>query len=318
MKSIEPLAPNKIEKSSLWQKLKHGLQKTSDQFSDNLKGLLSKRKLTEDVLNGIEEALILSDMGVNTASRLKHFLQNQRLGQDVTEEEVRQFLSTEIIKILDPIAKPLPIPMPNQLMVILIVGVNGAGKTTTLSKLSQYWIDLGYKVGMVAGDTFRAAAVEQLQIWAQRLNISFYSTKPQGDAAGLVFTAMEKAKEDKLDILCIDTAGRLHNKEHLMEELRKIVRVIQKIDNKASHHTILVLDATTGQNAHNQIDAFKKTVAINGLILTKLDGTAKGGIVVSLAEKYKLPIYAIGVGEQVNDMQPFNAADFSNHLLSLN
>ena len=226
-------------------------------------------------------------------------------------------MATEIEKILEPVAKPLPLSKSDEMQVILVVGVNGTGKTTTISKLTHQWQAQGLKVALAACDTFRAAAVDQLKIWGERLGVPVYTTTTGADAAGLAFDATNKALTDGMDILCIDTAGRLHNKEGLMNELKKIVRVIQKVIPKAPHQTILVLDATTGQNAYQQVTAFQEIAGLTGLIMTKLDGTARGGVLVGLAKQFQLPIYALGVGEGPEDLQPFMARDFANSFFGL-
>ncbi len=244
-------------------------------------------------------------------------LAKKRLDQNITEEEIKTLLASEIEQILKPVATPLILSKTGELQVILMVGVNGAGKTTTISKLTKQWQDQGLKVTLAACDTFRAAAVEQLKIWGQRLNVPVYTAKAGADAAGLAFEAITQALTAQADVLCIDTAGRLHNKEELMNELKKIIRVIQKILPTAPHQTILILDATTGQNAYQQVAAFQEIAGITGLIMTKLDGTARGGMLIGLAKRFNLPIYAIGVGETVEDLQAFQAGDFAYSFLGL-
>jgi fused signal recognition particle receptor len=306
-----------LSNASLWSKLKKGLQKTSDQLGGQIKDLFSNRKLDANTLDDLEDLLIQSDIGVETAGQLRKTLTIQRFNAETSEDTVRRVLAAEIEKILEPVAKPFRIEKTNQTQVILVVGVNGSGKTTTISKLAKQCIDQGLTVELAACDTFRAAAVEQLQVWGGRLNVPVYTAPNGSDAAGLAFEAVTKATTHKAGVLFIDTAGRLHNKEGLMSELQKIVRVIKKVDESAPHQTLLVLDATTGQNAHNQVSVFQQMAGVTGLIVTKLDGTARGGVVVSLAERYKLPIHALGVGEQAEDLQAFKAHDFSMTLVGL-
>ena len=298
---------------SIWQKLKSGLSKTSQSITQGITSVFSHRKLDEETLDAFEEMLITADLGVQTASELRDLLKKQRMHQEISEPEIKEWLATEITKILEPVAIPLRIT--HKPHVILMIGVNGAGKTTTIAKLSQQWIAEGKKVIWAAGDTFRSAAVEQLQVWGNRLGIEVCTTKPSGDAAGLAFDAFRKASENNVDILCIDTAGRLQNKKHLMEELEKIVRVLKKAESSAPHTVLLVLDATTGKNSIDQVKIFQELIGINGLVVTKLDGTAKGGVVVALSKQFRLPIIALGVGEAADDLKPFNAKDFAKALV---
>jgi fused signal recognition particle receptor len=286
-------------------------------IGDNLKSILSKKKLTNEVLDLIEETLILADVGVETSLKLRQHLSKIKLDQDVTDLEVKEILASEIEKILSKVEKPIPPKNQSDMMIAVVIGVNGAGKTTTISKLSNHWLKNNKKIGVVAGDTFRAGAKEQLEIWSKRLNVDFYSSEQEVEPASLVYTSIEKAKQANTDILIIDTAGRLHNKKNLMSELEKIIRTIKKIDDKAPHEIILVLDATVGQNAYNQVESFKNSVDISGLIITKLDGTAKGGIVIGLSEKYSIPIYAVGNGEKPTDLIPFCAKTFTKNLLGI-
>lgn len=304
-------------KQGWWQKLKSGLKKSSDRIEDGLKNIFVRRRLDQETLDQLEELLIINDLGVETASRLTRELGKQKLDKEVTELEIKEFLQQQIEEILTPYAKPLDIDKSHSPHVVLVVGVNGSGKTTTIGKLGKHWQDQGLNVHFAAGDTFRAAAVAQLEIWAQRLNIPLYKTTDGGDAAALAYTAIEQAKAAHADLLFIDTAGRLHNKSTLMDELSKILRVIKKVDGSAPHSVLLVLDATTGQNAHSQVEVFKQIANITGLIITKLDGTAKGGVIISLAAKHKLPIHAIGVGETVEDLRPFTAQDFARTLVGI-
>lgn len=298
---------------SFWQKLKGGLSKTSQTLTNGITTVFTHKKLDESTLDAFEDLLIQSDMGVKVAAELRDLLKKQRMHQEISEEEIKSWLAAEISKLLNPVAVPLTITQKPH--VILMIGVNGAGKTTTIAKLSQQWIKDGKSVLWAAGDTFRAAAVEQLQVWGKRLNIEVCITKPNGDAAGLAFDALKKVINDNADILCIDTAGRLQNKKHLMEELQKIVRVLKKTDTNAPHTVLLVLDATTGQNAVEQVKTFQEMIGINGLVVTKLDGTAKGGVVVALSKQFNIPIVALGVGEGAGDLKPFTAEDFAAALV---
>lgn len=299
---------------SFWQKLKSGLGKTSKNLSDGITTLFTHKKLDSQTLDDFEDLLIQTDMGIATAAKLRESLQKQRMHQEISESEIKDWLATEITKILQPVARELEIK--NSPEVILMIGVNGVGKTTTIAKLSNTWAKENKKILWAAGDTFRAAAVEQLQVWGQRLNIPVITTKPNGDAAGLAYDALQKAQSEHYDILCIDTAGRLQNKQYLMDELQKILRVIQKIDAKVPHRIVLVLDATTGQNAIEQVKTFKQIVGVTDLVITKLDGTAKGGIVVALAEQFQIPIVAVGVGESADDLKPFIASEFAKALVN--
>lgn len=298
---------------SIWAKLKSGLLKTSQALTEGITSVFTHRKLDEETLDEFEDLLIQTDMGIKVAADLRELLKKQRMHQEVTELEIKEWLATEITQILEPVAVPLDIV--HKPHVILMIGVNGVGKTTTIAKLSQGWIKEGRKVLWAAGDTFRSAAVEQLQVWGKRLSVEVLTTKSGGDSAGLAFDALKKAQEANIDVLCIDTAGRLQNKKHLMEELEKIIRVLKKADVDAPHTVLLVLDATTGQNAVDQVKTFQEMIGINGLVVTKLDGTAKGGVVVALSKQFKIPIIALGVGEGVEDLRSFNANDFAKALV---
>ncbi len=300
---------------SLWQRLKQGLQKTTHQVEGSLKTLFQAHKVDSTTLDDLEDTLIQADMGIQTAQKLRQVLEAVRQEKALTYEDVQSLLAEEIEKILRPCEKTFALTQSPT--VILVIGVNGAGKTTTIGKLAQQFLDQGKKVEVAACDTFRAAAVEQLTIWAHRVGIQIYTTTPNGDAASLAYDALSKAKENKADVLMIDTAGRLHNKDNLMDELKKMIRVLQKLDPSAPHETLLVLDATTGQNAHQQLNVFKREANVSGLIITKLDGTAKGGVVVALAQEHQIPIYALGVGEKTDDLQPFSAALFSKNLVGI-
>lgn len=305
------------EKGGWWSRLKQGLKRSSDKLGDGLKTIFVSRKLDQSTLEELEDLLITSDLGVETAARLTEELGKQRLDQDVELEEVKTFLASAIEVILNPVVQTLSLDQSHKPHVILVVGVNGSGKTTTMGKLAKQWKDDGVSVMMAAGDTFRAAAVEQLQAWGQRVGVPVISGASGADAAGLAYDALTKAKENGADVLLIDTAGRLQNKAHLMEELKKIQRVLKKIDETAPHSTLLILDGTTGQNAHSQVQTFKEIIGITGIIITKLDGTARGGVVVALAQKFGLPIHAIGVGESADDLRPFTSHEFARSLLGL-
>lgn len=298
-------------------RMKSGLSKSSSKLTQGLSDLFTKRKLDDAALEELEELLITADLGVATAARVTKRLAKSRFGQDVSAEEIKQTLAEEIAEILTPVAHPLVIDPARKPHVVLVVGVNGSGKTTTIGKLAKRHRDEGLKVSLAAGDTFRAAAVEQLKVWGDRTGCPVISRESGADAAGLAYDAMVEAQKRGDDVLFIDTAGRLQNKSGLMEELAKVVRVIKKHDETAPHDVLLVLDATVGQNAHSQVEVFKEMVNVTGLVLTKLDGTARGGVLVALAEKFKLPVHAIGVGEQADDLRPFEAVDFARSVVGL-
>ena len=275
-----------------------------------------KRVLDDEMLESLEELLITSDMGVDTATRITANIAEGRYERRVSAEEIKQILADEVARIMEPVAKPLPL-YAKKPQVVLVVGVNGSGKTTTIGKLASQFTQAGKKVVVAAGDTFRAAAVEQLQIWGERAGVPVMTAPEGSDPASLAFDAISRAEEQGADLLMIDTAGRLQNRSDLMEELAKIVRVIRKKDPDAPHNTLLVLDATTGQNAVNQVREFQKLADVTGLVMTKLDGTAKGGVLVSLADKFGLPIHAIGIGEQIDDLAPFDPEEFAAALTGL-
>jgi fused signal recognition particle receptor len=314
-----PAAPVTEEARAGWfGRLKQGLSRSTGRLTEGLTGLFTKRKLDDEALEELEEALITADLGVSAAGRIVENFRKSRFGKEVSDHEVKEALAAEIGAILAPVARPLEIDTSRKPHVVLVVGVNGTGKTTTIAKLGQQWSEAGKKVTFVAGDTFRAAAVEQLQIWGSRTGCDVVAPAKQGaDAAGLAFDALKQAQERQTDILLVDTAGRLHNKTALMEELRKVVRVMQRVDPTAPHSVLLVLDATTGQNATQQCKVFAEMVNVTGLVVTKLDGSAKGGIVVALAQEFGLPVHAVGVGEKAADLRPFSARDFSRSLLGL-
>lgn len=276
----------------------------------------AKREFDDTMLESLEELLIEADMGVETALRVTANIAEGRMGKRVSATDIKQALAAEVARIMDPVARPMPL-YAKRPQVVLVVGVNGSGKTTTIGKLASQFKAAGKSVVIAAGDTFRAAAVEQLQVWGQRAGVPVLTAPEGSDPASLAFEAMTKAQESGADLLLIDTAGRLQNRADLMEELTKIVRVIRKKDPDAPHNTLLVLDATTGQNAVNQVEIFRKLADVTGLVMTKLDGTAKGGVLVALADKFGLPIHAIGVGEQIDDLAPFDPQDFANALVGL-
>ena len=274
----------------------------------------TRRVMDDAMLESLEELLIKSDMGVDTSLRVAANIAEGRFGKRISSADLKDALATEIARIMDPVARPMPL-YPQKPQVVLVVGVNGSGKTTTIGKLASQFKAAGKSVVIAAGDTFRAAAVEQLQIWGQRAGVPVLTAPEGSDPASLAFDALTKAQADGADLLMIDTAGRLHNRADLMEELAKIVRVLRKIDPTAPHNTLLVLDATTGQNALLQVEIFRKIAEVSGLVMTKLDGTARGGVLVALADKFGLPIHAIGVGEQIDDLAPFDPQDFANALV---
>jgi fused signal recognition particle receptor len=305
------------EKRGWLQRLRSGLSRSSSKIGDSITGLFTKRKLDKALLDELEEALIAADLGPDTAAKLTAALSRERFGKDVTPEETRGIFAAEVTRILAPVAKPLSLG-DHKPHVVLVVGVNGSGKTTTIGKLSHLFRGTGRKVVLAAGDTFRAAAVEQIKIWGERTGAEVVSGGEGADAAGLAYDALAKAKADGADLLLIDTAGRLQNKSNLMAELVKIIKVLKKLDPSAPHDCLLVLDATTGQNAHSQVEVFKEICAVTGLVVTKLDGSAKGGVLVALAERFKLPVIAIGVGETAEDLKPFEAESFARSLMGLN
>ncbi|MGB0750064.1 MAG: signal recognition particle-docking protein FtsY [Magnetospiraceae bacterium] len=298
-------------------RLKSGLSRSSTKLTQGIGDLFTKRKLDDAALEELEELLIMGDIGAATAAKLTARIAADRFNKEVSPEEVRGALAEAITPILEPVALPLAPDPTRKPHVILVCGVNGSGKTTTIGKLAKVYKDQGLSVMLAAADTFRAAAVEQLKTWGARADVPVIARETGADAAGLAFDALKLAKEQGTDLLMIDTAGRLQNKNDLMAELEKIIRVIRKQDDTAPHDTLLVLDATTGQNAHSQVETFQRMVAVSGLVMTKLDGTAKGGVLVALAEKFKLPVHAIGVGEAAEDLRPFTARDFARQLMGL-
>ena len=302
---------------SWWQRLSSGLARSSSALGQGISDLITKRKLDSDTLQDFEDVLIRADLGNTVSARIIESLRKGRFEKDIEVEEVRTILAREIETVLRPVAHPLVINPDHKPFVIVMAGVNGAGKTTTIGKLTAKFRREGRSVLLTAGDTFRAAAIEQLQVWGQRTGAEVMS-RPQGaDAAGLAFDAVTQAREQGTDIVMIDTAGRLQNRTELMAELEKIIRVIKKVDETAPHAVLLVLDATVGQNALSQVDLFKKAAGVTGLVMTKLDGTARGGILVALAEAQGLPVHFIGVGEGIDDLEPFAAEDFAKAIAGL-
>ena len=292
-----------------YERMRAGFQKTSDRLGDNLSGLFTRAALDEQTLDDIEEALVATDLGPSTAAKVRARLAEERFELGVTEAAVRGVVAEELEKILRPVAEPLEIDAFPRPQVILVVGVNGSGKTTTIAKLAHLLTEQDYSVLLAAGDTFRAAAIEQLKIWADRAGVPVISGAEGSDSSAIVYDAVKKATAEGIDVLIVDTAGRLQNKKNLMDELAKIRRVLGRLNPAAPHDVVLVLDATTGQNALSQIEAFREVAGVTGLVMTKLDGTARGGVMVAAADKYGLPIHAIGVGEGMNDLRPFDPAE---------
>lgn len=302
---------------SWFSRLKQGLKRSSNKITEGISSVIQKKKLDENTLEQLEEVLISADLGIETSSYLINALSKERFNKEVTDKEIREILSSKIKEILEPVEQPLLINDSNKPHVIIFVGVNGSGKTTTIGKLAKKWKDESKSVRLVAGDTFRAAASEQLKIWGNNIEVPVSVEQQGSDPASLSFKALTLSKQNKEDLLLIDTAGRLHNKINLMQELEKVYRVIKKVDNKAPHSSLLVLDATVGQNAFSQVEMFKKMVNISGILMTKLDGTAKGGVLIGLSRKFKLPIHFIGIGEKVDDLRPFNARNFADCIMGL-
>lgn len=291
-------------------KLFGGLKKTSGRLDESLAGL-EDRKIDMDALDEIEEALIVSDLGPETAAQIRDKLEREHFGQTIAEDDLKYLMAGEIAQILDPVAKPLEIEAFPRPQVILVIGVNGSGKTTSIAKLAHLFLEQDYGVMLAAGDTFRAAAIGQLRIWAERLGVPIVSGKEGGDAAGIVYDAVKQATATGIDVLIVDTAGRLQNRRELMDELSKIRRVLGRLNPAAPHDVVLVLDATTGQNALSQIETFQELAGVTGLVMTKLDGTARGGVLVAAAKQFGLPIHAVGVGEQIEDLRPFEASQMA-------
>lgn len=299
------------KKQGWFQRLKAGLTKSSARLSQDIAGIFTKRKLDADTLAELEETLIRADLGLETAEHITEALSKGHFNKEIAPDEVRAVLAAEIERVLAPVAKPLMVADSHRPNVILVVGVNGTGKTTTIGKLAHQLAEQGRKVTLAAGDTFRAAAIDQLKIWGERTWAEVVARGAGADAAGLAFDALTRARENSSDVLLIDTAGRLQNKQALMDELEKVIRVLHKIDPSAPHQVLLVLDATTGQNAVNQVEVFKDRAGVTGIIMTKLDGTARGGILVAISAKFGLPVHAIGIGEGVEDLAGFDAGEFA-------
>jgi fused signal recognition particle receptor len=302
------------EKPGFFARLTAGLSKSANTLSESLTAAVMNRKLDAETVADLEEALVKVDLGAGLSHRVAQAIAEHRYDQNIAEYDLRIVLAAELARLLKPSEKPLAIDRAKKPFVVLVAGVNGTGKTTTIGKIAKRLSEGGYKVVLAAGDTFRAAAIEQLQIWGTRAGAEVIAREAGGDAAGLAFDALARAREQKADVLLIDTAGRLQNKAGLMAELEKIVRVIKKLDDSAPHAVLLVLDATTGQNALAQVEAFKASVPLTGLVMTTLYGTAKGGILVALADKFRIPVHFIGVGEGADDLQPFNAQAFAKAL----
>lgn len=308
---LAPVQPVQEPKRSWWRRLTEGLSRTSSALTTGITDLFTKRKLDATTLEDLEDILIQADLGLATSARIAKAVGEGRYDKQIAPEEVRSILAREVEQILTPVARPLAIDTAKRPFVVLMVGVNGSGKTTTIGKLAAKFRAEGKTVMLAAGDTFRAAAIEQLKVWGERTGAEVVFGQQGADAAGLAFEALQKAKANGTDILLVDTAGRLQNKQGLMDELAKVVRVIRKLDPEAPHAALLVLDATVGQNAVSQVEAFRNTAGVTGLVMTKLDGTARGGILVALAAQFGLPVHFIGVGESVEDLEPFSARDFA-------
>ena len=298
-----------------FSRLKDGLSRSTQKLTESIGSVLTKRTLDEEALADLEDALVAADLGTDVATRIIEAFRSTRFGTEVTDEDIRTALAEEIAAILQPVAVPLVIDRSLKPHVILVVGVNGTGKTSTIGKLAQSYAEQGLHTILVAGDTFRAAAVEQLQVWGKRTGAPVVSGGPGADSAGLAFDALSRARAERADVLLVDTAGRLHNKSVLMEELSKVIRVMRKQDPAVPHSVLLVLDATTGQNALQQVNVFKEMVDVTGLVVTKLDGSARGGIVVALAQEFGLPVHAVGVGEQASDLRAFDPMDYARGLV---
>ncbi|HVV41305.1 MAG TPA: signal recognition particle-docking protein FtsY [Nitrobacter sp.] len=304
-------------KLSWWRRLSSGLKRTSSSLGGAVADLVTKRKLDRAMLEDIEDVLLRADLGTEVAARIAAAVGEGRYDKAISADDVKNVVAAEVGKVLAPVAQPLVIDPARKPFVILVVGVNGSGKTTTIGKLAAKFSAEGRKVMMAAGDTFRAAAIEQLKVWGERTGAPVVAGAQGSDSASLAFNALTAARDDKRDVLLIDTAGRLQNKAELMNELEKVVRVIKKVDASAPHAVLLVLDATVGQNALSQVEAFHRTAGVTGLVMTKLDGTARGGILVALSAKYKLPVHFIGVGEGVDDLAPFTATDFARAIAGI-
>lgn len=311
MEASQPQPAQETQKTGWFQRLRSGLAKTSSRLSDGITSLFNKRKLDAATLEDLEDLLIQADLGVETATAITEAIGKGRFEKGISAEEVKGILAEEVEKVLGPVAKPLVVDRRRRPHVVLVVGVNGTGKTTTIGKLADGFRRDGLAVMLAAGDTFRAAAIDQLKIWGDRTGATVMSRSVGADASGLAFDALKAAQEQGTDVLLVDTAGRLQNKQVLMSELEKVIRVIRKVDPSAPHDCVLVLDATTGQNAMSQVEVFREKAGVTGLVMTKLDGTARGGILVAIAAKHQIPVHAIGVGEGVEDLQPFDPKEFA-------
>jgi len=302
------------ERKGWFGRLKDGLKRSTGQLTGSISAVFTRRKLDDEALEDLEEILIRADLGVQAAARITTEIAKGRYDKDVTDEEVRGALADSVASTLKPVALPLELDVDRKPNVVLVVGVNGVGKTTTIGKIAHHQREIGHKVVLCAGDTFRAAAIDQLKIWGERTGAEVVARESGADSAGLAFDALKRAREVSADLLLIDTAGRLQNKANLMAELEKIVRVLKKQDESAPHAVLLVLDATTGQNAVNQVEVFRDVCQVTGLVMTKLDGSARGGVLVAVAEKFGLPVHYVGVGEQAEDLRPFDADEFARAL----
>ena len=302
------------ERKGWFGRLKDGLKRSTGQLTGSISAVFTRRKLDDEALEDLEEILIRADLGVQAAARITTEIAKGRYDKDVTDEEVRGALADSVARTLKPVALPLELDQARKPNVVLVVGVNGVGKTTTIGKIAHHQREMGHKVVLCAGDTFRAAAIDQLKIWGERTGAEVVARDSGADSAGLAFDALKRARDVAADLLLIDTAGRLQNKATLMAELEKIVRVLKKQDETAPHAVLLVLDATTGQNAVNQVEVFRNVCQVTGLVMTKLDGSARGGVLVAVAEKFGLPVHYVGVGEQAEDLRPFDADEFARAL----
>jgi fused signal recognition particle receptor len=308
---------NETTKQSWWRRLSSGLKRTSNSLGTAVADLVTKRKLDRAMLDDIEDVLLRADLGTEVAARISAAVGVGRYDKAITADDVKSVVASEVEKVLSPVARPLAIDEKQKPFVILVVGVNGSGKTTTIGKLAAKFSSEGRSVMLAAGDTFRAAAIEQLKVWGERTKSPVIAGSQGSDSASLAFNALSAARDQKRDVLLVDTAGRLQNKAELMNELEKVVRVIKKIDASAPHAVLLVLDATVGQNALSQVEAFQRTAGVTGLVMTKLDGTARGGILVALAERFELPVHFIGVGEGIDDLAAFTAREFAQAIAGI-
>ena len=311
------IQPEPEVKTSWLSRLTSGLAKTSSKLSDGITGIFTKRKLGADTIEDLEDLLIQADLGLETTKKITDAISKGRFEKGIAPEDVRRILADEVAAVLRPVAKPLVIDASRKPHVILVVGVNGSGKTTTIGKLASQYAREGRSVIMAAGDTFRAAAIDQLKVWGERTGTPVIAREVGADSSGLAYDALRQASTAGADVMLLDTAGRLQNKQALMDELEKVIRVIKKLDPTAPHDVVLVLDATTGQNALNQVEVFRQRAGVTGLVMTKLDGTARGGILVAIAAKFALPVYAIGVGEGIDDLASFDPDEFARTIADL-